>query len=70
LAADDDGDGNDGIVDHTRLQQALIASNKKFFSSSGDVLLMIEIMTHIAILSVQENEHFGQFLSVLAILYY
>jgi hypothetical protein len=33
-----------GIVDHAKLEQALTTSNKKFFPSAGDVLLMIEIM--------------------------
>jgi hypothetical protein len=42
--AADDVDGDDGTVDQTKLQQALIASNKKFFASAGDVLLMIELM--------------------------
>ena len=34
-ADDDSGRDDDGNVDHTKLQQALIKSNKKFFRQQG-----------------------------------
>ena len=44
LEYDDGAGAGDGTVDHNRLQKALIKSNKKYFATSGDVLLMVEIM--------------------------
>jgi hypothetical protein len=44
LAAVDNDVVVGGVVDYTKLVQALTSANKKFFSSAGDVLFMIEIM--------------------------